>query len=218
MSLFLSFKARLVPASVPPVPTEQMKPSILPPVCCQISGPVEFVMCLGVIEIVPLIGEQHAVRLGLAQLFGQPLGDMLIVVRIGEGQRRHFDQLGAAQPQHILFFLALGLRNQDQSPVSARASDDRKTDAGIARGRLEHQAARLQLAALLGFEDHPFAGAVLHRLAGIHELGLAEDGAAGRLGSPRQLDERRIADRFDDVVVDGHVVEVPVRCLITPRP
>ena len=40
MPLFFSFRARLVPASVPPVPTEQMKPSTLPPVCCQISGPV----------------------------------------------------------------------------------------------------------------------------------------------------------------------------------
>ena len=41
MPLFFSFRDRLVPASVPPVPTEQMKPSSLPPVCCQISGPVE---------------------------------------------------------------------------------------------------------------------------------------------------------------------------------
>ncbi len=45
----------------------QMKPSTLPPVCSQISGPVEFVMRLGVVEIVPLVGKQHAVRLGLAQ-------------------------------------------------------------------------------------------------------------------------------------------------------
>jgi hypothetical protein len=30
-----------MPASVPPVPTEQMNPSTLPPVCSQISGPVE---------------------------------------------------------------------------------------------------------------------------------------------------------------------------------
>ena len=35
-----AFSARLTPARVPPVPTEQMKPSILPPVWAQISGPV----------------------------------------------------------------------------------------------------------------------------------------------------------------------------------
>ena len=168
------------------------------------------VMRLGIVEIVPLVGKQHAVRLGLAKLIGQPLGDMLIVVRVGVRQRRHLDQFGAAQPQHVFLFLALGFRNHDQGAVAARAGDDRKTDAGIASGRFHHEAAGLQFAALLGLEDHPFAGAVLHRLARIHELGLAEDGAAGCFGSPRQLDERRIADRFDDVVVDGHVLKSPV--------
>ncbi len=210
MPLCFSFRYRLVPASVPPVPTEQMKPSILPPVCCQISGPVEFVMRLGIVEIVPLIGEQHAVRLGLAQLLGQPPADMLVIVRIGVGQRRHFDQFGAAQPQHVLLFLALRLRNHDQGAVAARARDHRKTDAGIPGGRFQHQAAGLEIAALLGFQNHPFAGAVLHRLAGIHEFGLAEDGAAGRLGSVLQLDEWRVADGFDDVFVDGHVWKLPV--------
>src|SRR5664279_6019232 len=37
---FLAFSAMATPASVPPVPTEQVKPSILPSVCAQISGPV----------------------------------------------------------------------------------------------------------------------------------------------------------------------------------
>ena len=202
-----------MPASVPPVPTEQMKPSTLPPVCSQISGPVEFVMRLGVVEVVPLIGEQHAVRLGLAQLVGEPFADMLVIVRIAVGQRRHFDQFGAAQPQHVLLFLALRLRNDDQGPVAARARHDRKADAGIAGGRFHHEAAGLEIAALLGFQDHPFAGAVLDRLAGIHELGLAENGAAGRFGGVLQLDQRRVADRFDDVVVDGHVWgNLPVCC------
>ena len=129
---------------------------------------------------------------------------MLVIVRIGVGQRRHLDQFGAAQPQHVLLFLALRFRNHDQRAVTARAGDDRKADAGIAGGRFHHQPAGLEFAALLGLEDHPLAGAVLHRLAGIHELGLAEDGAAGQLGSPLQLDQRGVADRFDDVVVDVH--------------
>ena len=41
MSFFISRRNVDVPASVPPVPTEQMKASTLPSVCCQISGPVE---------------------------------------------------------------------------------------------------------------------------------------------------------------------------------
>ena len=40
MSAFFSRRKSDVPASVPPVPTEQMKASILPSVCRQISGPV----------------------------------------------------------------------------------------------------------------------------------------------------------------------------------
>ncbi len=71
-----------------------------------------------------------------------------------------------------------------------------------------HEPAGLEVPALLGLQDHPFAGAVLDRLAGIHELGLAEDGAAGQLGSALQLDEGRVADRFDDVFVEGHVFEI----------
>ena len=113
---------------------------------------------------------------------------MLIVVRIGVGQRRHLDQFGAAKPQHVFLFLALRFRNHDQRPISARARDDRKADAGIAGRRLDHETARLELAALLGLKDHPFSGAVLHRLAGIYEFGLAENGAAGQLGGPLQLD------------------------------
>src|SRR5438067_2021369 len=37
---FLARSACATPASVPPEPTAQMKPSTLPPVCAQISGPV----------------------------------------------------------------------------------------------------------------------------------------------------------------------------------
>jgi len=38
--LFLAFKNIATPARVPPVPIAQVKPSSLPPVCAQISGPV----------------------------------------------------------------------------------------------------------------------------------------------------------------------------------
>ena len=34
--------------------------------------------------------------IGLAQTFGQPLADMLVIIRIAVRQRRHFDQLRAA--------------------------------------------------------------------------------------------------------------------------
>jgi hypothetical protein len=114
---------------------------------------------------------------------------------------------------------ALRFRDQDQRAVTARVADHRQADAGIAGGRFHHEPTRLEIAALLGFEDHPFAGTILHRLSGIHELGLAENGAAGRIGSLLQLDERRVADRFDDVMIDVHLREFfPVCCLFGNDP
>ena len=65
--------------------------------------------------------------------------------------------------------------------IPARAGDDGKTDAGIAGRAFDHEAAGLEIAALFSFQDHLFAGAILDRLAGIHELGLAENGASGRI-------------------------------------
>ena len=157
-----------------------------------------------VVAVVPLVGEQHAVLLGLAQLVGEAARDVLVVVGIAVGQGRHFDQLGAAEPQHVLLFLALGVGDDDQRAVAARVGDERQADAGVARGALDHEAAGLELAALLGLQDHLAAGAVLHRAAGIHELGLAENGAAGRGRRPFELDQRRVADGFDDAVADLH--------------
>src|SRR5258708_7926432 len=133
---------------------------------------------------------------------------MVIIVGIGKRQHREFDELGAAQPQHVLLFLALGVGNKNQRAIAARACHHCQPNAGVAGGRLNHESAGPEIATLLGLEDHPLAGAVLNRLTGIHEFSLAENGAAGQLRSVLQLDERRVADRVDDVVVNGHVYQI----------
>ena len=161
-------------------------------------------MCFRIVEIVPLIGEQHAVRLGLTKLLGEPPPDMLIVVGVGVRQRRNFDELGAAQPQHVLLFLALRFRNQDQPAIAARAGHDCEPDAGIAGGRFHHESAGSEVATFLGFEDHPFAGAIFYGLAGIHEFGLAQNGAAGQFGGVPKLDQGGVADGVDDAVANLH--------------
>jgi len=56
------------------------------------------------------------------------------------------------------------------------------------RRSLPPPAARLEVAALLGLEDHPFAGTIFTDCPGFMKFGLAENGAAGRLGSLLQLD------------------------------
>ena len=204
MSFFFSRRKIDVPASVPPVPTEQMKPSILPLRLLPDFRAGREIVRQTVVAVVPLVGEQHAVLLGLAKLVGEAARDVLVVVGIAVGQGRHFDQFGAAEPQHVLLFLALGVGNDDQRAIAARVGDERQPNAGVAGGALDHEAAGLELAALLGLQDHLAAGAVLHRAAGVHELGLAEDGAAGRGRRPFELDQRRVADGLDDTVADLH--------------
>ena len=81
MSFFFSRRKIEVPASVPPVPTEQMKPSTLPCVSLPDFRAGREIVRLAVVEVVPLVGEQHAVLLGLAQLVGEAARDVLVVVR-----------------------------------------------------------------------------------------------------------------------------------------
>ena len=146
----------------------------------------------------------------LPQLLGQPAADVLVVVGVGVGHRRHLHQLGAEQAQGVLLLLALGVGDDDERAVAARVGDQREPDAGVAGGGLHHQAAGLELAALLRLQDHVQAGAVLHRLAGVHELGLAQDGAAGLLGGAPELDEGRVADCSNHAVGDSHRENPPL--------
>src|SRR3546814_455760 len=57
---------------------------------------------------------------------------------------------------------------------------------------------------LLGVLDDGPGGAVLHRAAGVLELRLAEDLAAGLLRQLAQADEGGVADRADKTVADVH--------------
>ncbi len=76
MFLLRSLSAMATPASVPPVPTAQMKPSTLPSVCSQISGPVLSIWRLAVGDIVELVGPDRAVLFGLRQLLGEAAGKL----------------------------------------------------------------------------------------------------------------------------------------------
>ena len=84
---------------------------------------------------------RYAVLFGLLQLLGEPPTDMLVIVRVAIGSGRHLHQFGAAEPQHVLLFLALRLRDDDHRAIAARIGDQREADAGIAGGRLDNQPA-----------------------------------------------------------------------------
>src|SRR5262249_39874189 len=162
------------------------------------------VVRLAVIQIVPLIGKYHAVLFGFLQLLGEAPTDVLVIVRIGKRSSGHFHELSPAEAQHVFLFLALRFRNNDHRTVAARIGDQCEANAGVAGGRLDDEPAGTPFAALFRFHDHLPAGAIFQRAARVHEFGLAEDGASGRLGSALKLDERCVADGFDNAVTDLH--------------
>ena len=135
-------------------------------------------MGLAIGDIVELVGPDRAVFFFLVQFLGQALGDFDVVIGIGVGHSRNFHQLSAAQPQHLLFFLGLGLGNNDYGSIAARIPDQGEANTGIARGALDEDTARFQSSFVFGVADDRQCRAVLDRTAGVEKLGLGEDVAA----------------------------------------
>ena len=84
--------------------------------------------------VVPLVGVDHAFGLFGGQFLGQAGGLVDVVVGVAVGHGRNLDQLGAAEPQHVLLFLGLGLGNDDDRTVAARPGDQGQADPGVAGG------------------------------------------------------------------------------------
>ena len=161
-------------------------------------------VALAVGDVVELVRPDRAMRLRLVELLGEPTGDLHVIVRIGIGHRRHLDQLRPAQAQRVFLLLALRVGNDDDGAIAERVGDERKADAGVAGGSLDDHPAGPERPALDRVLDDEQRGAILDRLARIHELGLAENGASGALGRMLELDQRRVADRLDDIVANLH--------------
>ncbi len=208
------------PASVPPVPTardEAVDPAVgLAPDL----GPGALDVGLAVGDVVELVGPDRAVRLLGGELLGEPAGIAHVVVGVLVGHGRHQDQLGAAEEKHVLLLLALRLGHHDHRAVAQRVADERKPDAGVAGGALDDRAARAQEAAALGVAHDPQRRPVLDRLAGVEELGLAEDRAAGLLRGPSQQDQRRVADQVDEALLFhlSHMRACRAQSLVDPSP
>ncbi len=105
--------------------------------------------------------------------------------------------------------MALSLGDDDHGVKSHRIADQGEPDPGVAGRALDDDAARLELALLDRVQDDEQSGAILDRLAGIHELGFAENVAARRRRDAFELDQRRVADRLDDSVAELHRRNIP---------
>ena len=88
--------------------------------------------------------------------------------------------------------------------VAERVAHEREPDAGIAGGAFDDGPAGLEHAPPLGIAHDEERGAVLDRAAGVQELALAQDIAAGGLGGAVQADQRRLSDQLDETRYGCH--------------
>src|SRR5262245_15114118 len=161
-------------------------------------------MALPVRHVVELVGPDRAIWLRGRKLLGKPARIFHVVVGVLVRDCRDLDQIGAGEPQHVLLLGRLGLGDHDDGLKPKRIANESQPDTRIAGGALDHSATRLQPARIQRVADDEQRRAVLDRLAGIHELGLAEDGAAGLFRRALELDQRRVANRLNDTVAGTH--------------
>src|SRR5690606_25093401 len=135
-------------------------------------------MCLAVCDVVELVRPDRAVRLRLGELFGKPPRVLHIVVGILVRDRRNPDQRGSEQTERILLLLRLCLWDYDDRAEAHGSADHRQSNASVAGRAFDDRSPWAQQPAFNGIFDDVESGAVLHRLAGVHELRLAENGAA----------------------------------------
>ncbi len=192
------------PASVPPVPTALTKPSTLPSVCSQISGPVVRTWTSRLATLSNWLAKIAPCGCSRASRSAIRAGDLHVIVVAPVGRRRDLDERRAERAERVLLLLALRLRDDDHRLHAERIADDGQADAGVPRRPLDDDPAGPKLALVDRVGDDSERRAVLHRMAGVHELGLAEDGAAGFLRRAAELDQRRVADRGEDGVADVH--------------
>ena len=157
-------------------------------------GARRLVVRVGVARVRVLVG-----LVGAGDLLGEPVRDRVVALgRLGRDRVGADDDLGAVRAQQRDLLLAHLVRHHEDAAVALERGGDRKADAGVARGRLDDRAARLQLPCALGLLDQLDADPVLDRPAGVHVLELGDDGC-GVLGNDAlQPRERRVADEVQD--------------------
>ena len=140
-------------------------------------------------SVVELIGPD-----AIGQAGGVPARLLLIVHVVRVGRLRYGANLRAERLQEIDLLRRLIVRDVDDARIPPGVADVRKTDAGVSGGALHDGATGTQGAALLVLPDDPQRGTVLDRTAGVQELRLAEDLAAGLFRKPVQANQWCIAD------------------------
>ena len=190
------------PARVPPVPIALTNAWTLPPVCSQISGAVDSRCARRLAGLSNWLAQTTPCGVVAASSLGKASRIPDVVARIRVRHGRNQAERGADRAKRALLLLALRLRHHDHGAVAKRTPDHGEADAGVSGGALDDRAPRLEDAPRLGIADDPEGGAVLDRLPGIQEFGLAENLAAGGVRETPQADQRGVADEIDNVGCD----------------
>ena len=106
----------------------------------------------------------------------QPGRDRVVALgRLGGDVGRAQDDLGAVRAQELLLLGGLLVGHHEDAAVALERGRDGQAVAGVAGGRLDDRAARLEQAGALGRLDHRQADAVLDRAARVEHLELGQE-------------------------------------------
>ena len=136
------------------------------------------------------LGRDEAVRDLSRELLRLGDGTLHALCALGE------DELSTVSLHEIAALHAHGLGHGNDKPIAAGCGNCRQTDAGIAGGRLNDNAALLEQTLRLCVLDHCLGDPVLDRTGGIEILQLAKHGRAELMGlfESLQFEQRGIAD------------------------
>jgi hypothetical protein len=102
--------------------------------------------------------------------------------------------------------------------VRIRRRDHRQRDAGVAAGRFDDDASRLQVPRPFGGVDHGKPDAVLDAVGWVIRFQLGGDLRLRPCRDPVQAHERSVADQFGYVVCDFHSILLFLNSLLTLLP
>ena len=157
-------------------------------------GRGDVVVRLRVRHVRVLVGLEAA-----GDLLGEPRRDRVVRLRrVVVDRRRRDHDLGAVRAEHRDLLLAHLVGHDEDAAVALARRGDGEPDAGVARGRLDDRAARLELPLALGLLDHREADPVLHRAARVQVLELGEDAGVARRREPVEPYDRRRADELEE--------------------
>ena len=181
------------PISVPPVPRPATNTSISGQ-SARISGPGRLVVGLRVGRVAVLVGHH------VARVLGGQLASPARSPRSSPSAPGRVDDLRAEQLGQLASLRGDVVGHDERDPVALAARDHRERDAGVAGRRLEDDRVRARAAPRRSRSSmRYFADAVLDRPGRVRASRAWRSSRTAGLGRhPRDLDERRVADRVDD--------------------